>query len=90
MDSLIAVEGWRLEGAERELGAHFEREESAQRPPLGGGAVLAEEVELAAILVVDDGAQHEYLIPMAGDIVLNVDIPGKKILIDPPEGLLEL
>lgn len=42
------------------------------------------------LLVVDDGAQHEYLIPMAGDIVLNVDIPGKKIVIDPPEGLLEL
>lgn len=42
------------------------------------------------LVVVDDGAQHEYLIPMAGDIVLNVDIPGKKILIDPPEGLLEL
>jgi 16S rRNA processing protein RimM len=42
------------------------------------------------LLVVDDAAQHEYLIPMAGDIVLNVDIPGKKILIDPPEGLLEL
>ncbi|HKO45415.1 MAG TPA: ribosome maturation factor RimM [Pyrinomonadaceae bacterium] len=42
------------------------------------------------LLVVDGGAQHEYLIPMAGDIVLNVDIPGKKILIDPPEGLLEL
>ena len=42
------------------------------------------------LLVVDDGAQHEYLIPMAGDIVLNVDIPGKKILIDPPEGLLDL
>ena len=42
------------------------------------------------LLVVDDDAQHEYLIPMAGDIVLNVDLPGKKILIDPPEGLLEL
>lgn len=42
------------------------------------------------LLVVDDGGQREYLIPMAGDIVLSVDIPGKKILIDPPEGLLEL
>ena len=42
------------------------------------------------LLVVDDGAQHEHLIPMVGDIVLNVDIPGKKILIDPPEGLLDL
>ena len=42
------------------------------------------------LLVVDDAAQHEYLIPMAGDIVLNIDILGKKIVIDPPEGLLEL
>lgn len=42
------------------------------------------------LLVVDDGSQREHLIPMAGDIVVKVDIPGKKILIDPPEGLLEL
>lgn len=42
------------------------------------------------LLVVDDGSQHEYLIPMAADIILNVDVTGKKILIDPPEGLLEL
>jgi 16S rRNA processing protein RimM len=42
------------------------------------------------LLVVDDGAQHEHLIPMAREIVVNVDIPGKKILIDPPEGLLDL
>ena len=42
------------------------------------------------LLVVDNGAQHEHLIPMVGDIVVNIDIPGKKILIDPPEGLLEL
>ncbi|HKO61697.1 MAG TPA: ribosome maturation factor RimM [Pyrinomonadaceae bacterium] len=42
------------------------------------------------LLVVDDGVGHEHLIPMAGDIVVRVDIPGKKILIDPPEGLLEL
>lgn len=42
------------------------------------------------LLVVDDGAEHEHLIPMAREIVVNVDIPGKKILIDPPEGLLDL
>ena len=42
------------------------------------------------LLVVEDGGQGEHLIPMAGDIVVKVDIPGKKILIDPPEGLLEL
>lgn len=42
------------------------------------------------LLVVEDGAQNEHLIPMASDIVVNVDIAGKKILIDPPEGLLDL
>jgi ribosomal 30S subunit maturation factor RimM len=42
------------------------------------------------LLVVDDGAQHDHLIPMARDIVINVDIPARKILIDPPEGLLDL
>jgi 16S rRNA processing protein RimM len=42
------------------------------------------------LLVVDAGGEREHLIPMAGDIVVKVDIPGKKILIDPPEGLLEL
>ena len=42
------------------------------------------------LLVVDDDGQREHLIPMAGDIVVKVDIPGKKIQIDPPEGLLEL
>ena len=42
------------------------------------------------LVVVEDDGPREHLIPMAGDIVVNVDIPGKKILIDPPEGLLEL
>jgi ribosomal 30S subunit maturation factor RimM len=40
--------------------------------------------------VVADEAGHEYLIPMADSIVVKVDIGGKKILIDPPEGLLDL
>jgi 16S rRNA processing protein RimM len=42
------------------------------------------------LLVVDDGQDHEHLIPMAREIVVKVDIPGRKILIDPPEGLLDL
>lgn len=42
------------------------------------------------LLVVEGGAQHEHLIPMTREIVVSVDIPGKKILIDPPEGLLDL
>ena len=42
------------------------------------------------LLVVGDDAGHEYLIPMAESIVLNIDTAAKSILIDPPEGLLDL
>jgi 16S rRNA processing protein RimM len=42
------------------------------------------------LLVVEDDERREQLIPMAEPIVLKVDISGKKILIDPPEGLLDL
>jgi len=40
------------------------------------------------ILVVENEAR-EYLIPFAESICTEVDIEGKKILVDPPEGLLE-
>jgi len=42
------------------------------------------------LLVVEDHAQHEHLIPMAESIVVSIDIESKRILIDPPEGLLDL
>lgn len=42
------------------------------------------------LLVVADEVGHEHLIPMADSIVVKVDIGAKKILIDPPEGLLDL
>lgn len=42
------------------------------------------------LLVVEDDARHEHLIPMAQSIVVEVDIPRKKIVIDPPDGLLDL
>ncbi len=42
------------------------------------------------LLVVDDGRGRECFIPMAQSIVLSIDISGRKILIDPPEGLLDL
>jgi 16S rRNA processing protein RimM len=35
-------------------------------------------------------AEREYLVPLAGAIVTEVDIETKRIVIDPPEGLLEL
>jgi 16S rRNA processing protein RimM len=42
------------------------------------------------LLVVEDDAQREHLIPMAESIVVHIDISRKKILIDPPDGLLDL
>ncbi|MDQ1729149.1 MAG: rRNA processing protein RimM [Pyrinomonadaceae bacterium] len=43
-----------------------------------------------ALLVVDSESRPDLLIPLAEAIVVSVDIPNQKILIDPPEGLLDL
>jgi 16S rRNA processing protein RimM len=40
------------------------------------------------VVVSDDGREH--LIPMVESIVVDIDTAGKKIRIDPPQGLLEL
>lgn len=40
-------------------------------------------------LLVITGDDKEYLIPFAESICTDVDIDGKKITVDPPEGLLE-
>ena len=42
------------------------------------------------ILVVDGDAGREFLVPMAHDICVEIDVKNKLIRIDPPEGLLEL
>lgn len=42
------------------------------------------------ILVVGDPGGREHLIPLAAAIVVKIDIASKTIVIDPPEGLLEL
>ena len=44
----------------------------------------------AEILVVTDNSGRERLIPLADSIVVAVDAAGKTIVIDPPEGLLDL
>jgi 16S rRNA processing protein RimM len=44
----------------------------------------------AEILVVIDDSGKERLIPLADSIVVEVDAAGKTIVIDPPEGLLDL
>jgi 16S rRNA processing protein RimM len=42
------------------------------------------------ILVVSDEGGKESLVPLAASIVVEIDAASKTILIDPPEGLLEL
>ena len=44
----------------------------------------------AEILVVNDQSGKEQLVPLAAPIVLEVNVAAKTIVIDPPEGLLEL
>src|SRR5689334_24864428 len=44
----------------------------------------------AAVLVVVDDSGKEHLVPLAAEIVVNVDKAARVILIDPPEGLLDL
>ncbi|HWT02305.1 MAG TPA: ribosome maturation factor RimM [Pyrinomonadaceae bacterium] len=41
------------------------------------------------MLVVEGDAGREYLIPMAEDICVEIDIESKLVRVDPPEGLLE-
>jgi 16S rRNA processing protein RimM len=43
-----------------------------------------------AILAVVDDTDKEVLVPLAESIVVIIDIPSKKIVVDPPEGLFEL
>ena len=44
----------------------------------------------AVILVVTDNSGKEHLIPLAASIVVEVDKVAKAIVVDPPEGLLDL
>lgn len=44
----------------------------------------------AEILVIAGNDSNEVLVPLAESIVIEIDTTGRKIVIDPPEGLLEL
>jgi 16S rRNA processing protein RimM len=41
-------------------------------------------------MLVIEGSGKEHLVPVAESIVVKIDVTSKKIVIDPPEGLLEL
>ncbi|HMV48628.1 MAG TPA: ribosome maturation factor RimM, partial [Blastocatellia bacterium] len=44
----------------------------------------------AAPLLVVEAGDKEHLIPLASSICIEIDVARKRIVIDPPEGLLEL
>jgi 16S rRNA processing protein RimM len=54
------------------------------------GAVTAVEGDVGGSRLVIAGARGEVLIPMAADICRTIDPAGKRIVIAPPDGLLEL
>lgn len=62
---------------------------------LTDGATLGRVVEVVEtggtpLLMVQHDSDSEYLIPFAKDICPHVDVAAKQIIVDPPEGLLEL
>jgi 16S rRNA processing protein RimM len=71
---------WELEGCtvENELGSAIGQVREIMRT---GGVEL---------LVVESEEGRQALIPMAASIVVEIDISKKRIVIDPPEGLLDL
>lgn len=54
------------------------------------GAVAKVEGDAGGTRLVVDGRYGEIQIPFAVDICVDVDVPGKRIRINPPDGLLEL
>jgi 16S rRNA processing protein RimM len=54
------------------------------------GDVARVEGGAAGSLLAVDAARGEILIPLAADICVEIDVEGKRIRINPPDGLLEL
>jgi len=71
---------WELEGCSVEI----------QRGPTIGKVREVMRTGGVELLVVEDETRCEHLIPMAESIVVEIDLSNQKIVIDPPEGLLDL
>jgi 16S rRNA processing protein RimM len=54
------------------------------------GPVIRVEGGAGGSRLVVDGRYGEILIPLATHICVEIDVAGRKIRVDPPEGLLEL
>jgi 16S rRNA processing protein RimM len=77
---------WELEGCsvENKSGESIGKVREVMRT--GGVELLVVVAEAGEV----DGASREVFVPMVESIVTEIDILRKKILIDPPEGLLDL
>jgi 16S rRNA processing protein RimM len=69
---------WELEGCEVETVEGEELGKVRQVMRTGGTEVL-----------IIDGIDKEFMVPFAEAICIEVDVDGKRIVVDPPEGLLE-
>lgn len=56
--------------------------------PVGRVAAVQGTTEMSRLVV--DGARGEVLIPLVPEICTDIDIAGRRIVVRPPEGLLEL
>src|SRR5687768_13615169 len=54
------------------------------------GTVVRVDSGAGSSRLVVDGARGEILVPLAADICVEIDVAGRRIRIEPPEGLLEL
>lgn len=54
------------------------------------GTVSDVDGTLAGSRLVVDAANGEVLVPLAADICTLIDVPGRQIIVNPPEGLLEV
>ena len=54
------------------------------------GTVEGVEGTLSGSRLVVAGAKGEILVPLATEICRTIDVPGRRIVIEPPEGLLDL
>lgn len=72
---------WELEGCSVSTTDHH---------PLGRVTSVMRTGGVELLVVTDDEAGRDYLLPMAEPIIRRIDPAGKTIVVDPPDGLLDL
>lgn len=100
VDAAKALVGYELalpaeERIELPAGQFYEWELAGCRVETVGGEMIGKVQRImrtggVEILVVANQAEKEFLVPMAQEICVEIDIANKMIRIDPPPGLLEL